>query len=250
MIDHIRPLLGEKPPAMADRLKAFFDNLRDLSLLQDTPAQDAISSRLLETAALASLMNNLRMPFAALEGTGLLANPWLAASLRRDEVRNAAVLRWFLDPNGDHGCGGVLLEYLLERAGCQLTYPFPIKPSVHCALSVEECPDGDRASRVDIQIDDPTFFMLVEVKIDAYEQPNQLDRYCDIAAARAGGMRPWTVVFLTRDGRAPTTAERHTAKVLAMSWKELALGLRRVVRASPPIPGFLASTFAAHMAKL
>jgi PD-(D/E)XK nuclease superfamily len=96
------------------------------------------------------------------------------------------VLRWFLDTNGDHGCGDALLTYVLGRVGSKLDDRFPAKPSTRCTVVVEECPDGDRASRVNVQADDPGFFLVIEVKIDAPEQPRQLERYCDIASARAG----------------------------------------------------------------
>lgn len=197
--------------------------------------------------ALSAVLDALRPTFSNIEASGLLGDPWSAAALKHDEVRCASVLRWFLDPRGGHGCGDGVLRDLLARVGQRLP-GFPATPSPHCFVSVEECPDGDRASRVDIQIDDQNFFLVVEVKIGAPEQPHQIRRYCEIAAARAAQARPWAVVFLTPEGRPSTTAgKKHAAKVIPVSWSHIAGALRRTARAGQPIPRFLAMSFAAHI---
>jgi hypothetical protein len=139
---------------------------------------------------------------------------------------------------------------LLLRVAGTLSDGFPERPSTSCSVSVEECPEGDRASRVDIQADDPAFFLVVEVKIDASEQPDQVARYCEIAAARAANTRPWALVFLTVDGRPPTTAGPWADRVVSVSWAQLAGSLRRTARSLAPIPSFLATSFANHISSL
>ena len=231
---------------LAINISSLFDELRGLSFASP-PARHYEYFEKGDITVLSNFVDGLRETIESIEVSGLLGNPWSAASLRRDEVRNASVLRWFLDPTGSHGCGEALLNYILARVGSKLTGQFPTKPSARCSVAVEECPDGDRSSRVDVQIDDPTFFLVVEVKIDAPEQPRQVERYCDIAAARAAGTRPWAVVFLTTSGREPSTAARHIDKVVPISWSEIASTLRRAARVVPPIPRYLAITFAAHI---
>jgi hypothetical protein len=237
-------------PGWPNELSAFFDKLRGLSFGQGARAHEAVSFVRTDVAALHDFMVRLREPIEIIEKTGLFADPWSAASLRRDEVRNASVLRWFLDPAGNHGCGDALLSYLLGRVKREQDDRFPIKPSASCTVAVEECPDGDQASRVDIQIDDAAFFLIVEVKIGANEQTGQLARYCGLAAARAGSLRPWSVVFLTTNGRAPVTAGDHVGKVLSLSWKDLAAALRRAALACSDTPRVLATSFAAHLTRL
>ena len=249
-MDGMRQCFEGNSPLLADDLRVLFDKLRGLSFCLDAPAHHRIDFAEAEVAGLDDFLGRLRTPFESLEMSGLFANPWEPASLRRDEVRNASVLRWFLDPNGGHGCGDHLLAHVLGRVASDVDACFPAKPSLACTVVVEECPDGDRASRVDIQIDDPTFFLVIEVKIGATEQPRQLERYCDIAAARAGSTRPWAVVFLTTDRRATRTAGNHINKVASMSWSELAAALRRASRDTPPVPEFLATSFASHIANL
>jgi hypothetical protein len=41
-------------------------------------------------------------------------------------------------------------------------------------VRVETNPTGDNTNRVDVEINADNFFLLIEVKIDAYEQPNKL----------------------------------------------------------------------------
>ena len=254
-------LFGEMRPCFAgtlsdwpDGLAILFDKLRGLTFGIGVPANQHFYFAQAEIAALDGLMTRLRNPVRCLEKSAFFADPWAVASLRRDEVRNASVLRWFLDPVGDHGCGDALLTYLLRRIkSCQdhrfPARPFPEKPSARCTVAVEECPDGDLACRVDIQIDDDEFYVIVEVKIDATEQPRQLERYCNVAAARAGSC-PWAVVFLTANGRAPVTAGIHTGKVVLIRWKDLAAALRSATRVSQPVPRFLATSFATHLTSL
>lgn len=246
----VRSKLSADPTLLGNGVATLFNELRGLSFGAIEPSERPSRHPTLAVDALGNFLEGLRAPFESLEKSGLLGNPWAAASLRRDEVRSASVLRWFLDPNGGHGCGDFLLSHVLRRIAENLSAPFPAKPSARCAVAVEECPDGDRSSRVDIQVDDATFFLLIEVKIDAPEQPRQVERYCEVAAARAAGGRPWAVAFLTIDGRQAETAGDHIARVVPISWREMASTLRRATRTAPPIPRFLAATFAAHITSL
>lgn len=192
LFDSLRDRLIAKESILSDRLPDFLDALRRCSLSATaSPKRLLLSSD--DTRALRSLLRELDPSIKLVEQTGLFGNPWTAAALHRNEVKNASVLAWFLDPKGGHGCSDLLLVELLKLVANQLPSGFPDRPSRHCVISREECPDGFNASRVDIQIDDRAFFIIVEVKIDAQEQPEQLERYCRIALERACG-RPWGVV--------------------------------------------------------
>lgn len=237
----------------ATLLAGLFDRLRDLSFPAEAEASAPVSA-VPVVDDLRTLLAQVREPLEAMGQDGLFGNPWAAAALRRDEVRNASVLRWFLDPNGGHGCGGALLAALLQRIQIKqikmkVGAGFPTVASGSCRATVEECPDGDRSNRVDIQIDDLAFFLIIEVKVDAGEQKRQLERYGDIAEARAAGRRPWAVAYLTRDGRACTTAGRHENRVVCLSWGTIAGDLRRIARHAAPASAFLARAFADHVSR-
>ncbi len=249
MMGSLRQCSDGESARIADGFPALLDALRGIPVL-GLPTPVRVPTSVPPTAAMTALMGELQDPFLAIETSGLLSNPWTAAALRRNELRNASVLRWFLDPRSGHGCGDALLVDLLARIGRSLPGVFPTRPSAQCTVTAEECPDGDRASRVDLQIDDPKFFLVVEVKIDAPEQLDQIRRYCDVASARTARARPWGVVFLTTDGREPSTARDQDDRVVSMSWSQIAASLRRAARDAAPIPRFLAASFATHIASL
>ncbi|MCJ2182181.1 PD-(D/E)XK nuclease family protein [Novosphingobium sp. 1949] len=248
LMSGLRGCFAKDESRIAARLPRLLNILRGLAL--ENPYETAADSKPPASAAIANLLDNAREPFGSLDGSGLLSDPWAAAALRRDEVRNASVLRWFLDPRGNHGCGDAILKNLLARVATKLTDSFPEIPSPGCLVSVEQCPDGDRANRVDIQVDDTAFFLVIEVKIDAPDQNRQLERYCAIAAARTGGARPWAVVYLTAGGRPAATAGHLVNRVVALSWSQLGASLREAARALAPIPSFLATSFANHVSNL
>jgi hypothetical protein len=256
LFDELRLCFAEKPNSLGDRLQQLFSRMGGCSFeVREAPPQPLQFERD-DLAALRRLLEALAHPVNVIEKAGRFGNPWAAAALRHDEVRNAGVLAWLLDPRGGHGCGSLLLTDLLGRIGRHLQFGFPDGPSPNCVVSVEDCPDGINASRVDIQIDDPDrFFIVIEVKIGAPEQPGQLERYCEVARARACGMRPWAVVFLTPDGRLPTTAGERREFVVPLAWSSVAASLRQAARlrasenpTSAGVPRFLANTFAAHIA--
>ncbi len=249
LMENLQRCFGNEAAPVADGLAALLDALRGILFCgsggpapapRQAPAADALTD----------LLARMRPPFEAVEASGLLGNPWSAAMLRRDEVRIASVLSWFLNPRGGHGCGDKLMVDMLARIGSRLRGGFPARPSAHCSVLVEECPGGDRANRVDIQIDDPGFFVVVEVKVDAPEQPDQVQRYCDVAASRAAGGRPWSLVFLTISGKAPTTSGDKADHVVPVSWAQVAASLRRETHGATLVPRFLAASFADHISNL
>lgn len=150
-------------------------------------------------------------------------DPWLVAGLGRDEVRNSSVLAWMLDPKGSHGQGLYPMLALLNAVSIHFNGSFPSHPGRYCRVRTEINPNGETADRVDIEIDAESFYIIIEVKIDAPEQAEQLERYC-IQAAKRPGNRPWAVIFLTPQGRIPSTAGNYgnSGCIIPLSWRKLA----------------------------
>jgi hypothetical protein len=194
----------------------------------------------------------LQEMFVELSGSmkdlGATGNPWAAANLRRDELRNASVLAWFLNPRNGHGMGDGLLRSLLAEVGRKRN--FPQVPSRACTVLVEECPDGLASNRVDIIIDDPKFLLIVEVKIDAPEQASQIERYCQIAKARTCDGRPWGVVFLTPTGRKPLSGHDFEAEVIPMPWGKIGRFLHHESRLMDEKSRYISRTFALHVSNI
>ncbi|WP_198149600.1 PD-(D/E)XK nuclease family protein [Azoarcus sp. CIB] len=177
---------------------------------------------------LSAWFDSLREPMSRVRASGVFCNPWKQARLGRDEVRNAAVLAWLLDPVGDHGLGAVFLRGLLDEVHrCQSD----LRPSFaadRVVVQRESYPENDQSNRVDIEIDSSQFYLLIEVKIDAPEGAGQLESYGEIAERQAG-KRPWAIVFLTRNGGKSVTAAKYESRIVSLSWRKLAAKLRRAL---------------------
>lgn len=179
----------------------------------------------IDTERLAEFFKQLSDPLKAIQHSSLSFDPWEVAGLGRKEVRNTAVLAWLLDPEGTHGFGRLPLQAFL-RAIRHSRNDIPDDYHRYCRVQVETNPTGDNTNRVDIEIDADNFFLLIEVKIDAYEQQGQVARYCSEARVRAIS-RPWAVVFLTPSGGKPLTCgvEFKPGDVPCLSWRHLATTL-------------------------
>lgn len=181
--------------------------------------------------ALQRFLGKIEAPLAALRATGVFANVWVAAGLRRDEKRNAQVLAWFLDRNGDHGQGPHILQELINVLDQRFPSGFPraahFRGPYH--TQVESCPDGGLTNRVDIEIAGADGLLFLELKIDAPEGADQLTRYCQMARSKAGD-RPWGVLYVTPTGKrleeTGVVDDEHLHHLLEIGWADVARGLR------------------------
>jgi len=108
-----------------------------------------------------------------------------------------------------------------------LSNVFPFEPDASCIVRTEANPDGDFSNRVDIEIDSKSFYLIIEVKINAPERDNQIEDYGKIAELQAG-QRPWAILFLTPKGKPPKTAGHYNqGKILPISWRELAAAIQQ-----------------------
>ncbi|WP_296407944.1 PD-(D/E)XK nuclease family protein [Zoogloea sp.] len=183
--------------------------------------------------------------------TGVRANAWRAAGVGKDEMRNSAVLRWLLDGFEDHGQGAAILVAILRQlkrtdlAELASVHPYWTR--------VEACPFGEQESRIDIEIESPRFLIFIEVKVRATETGNQLERYLDLAAAKAAAeQKPSALIFLTPTGR-HAVSEKLREKIIPFSWKQLARILDEHVRKeglSNTTAGTLLLQYAEHVRTL
>lgn len=181
---------------------------------------------------LRAFFNRLATPLQAVQHNVSSFDPWDIAGLKRNEVRNSAVLAWLLNPKGSHGFGAVPLYALLASIRTSENKAFPTAYTRFCRVRVESNPNGDSKNRVDIEIDADNFFVLIEVKIDAFEQKEQIKRYCLEAEKRATKKRPWGVVFLTPRGKQPKSMSVDNPHVIScLSWSSLAARFEESMRA-------------------
>lgn len=210
-----------------DRLNQFFRKFRDLN--EDQIAADSKLPVIPQITA-----DHLQLFFSEFKPAirehykfGYGVNVWNVAGVKSDEVRNSSILSWLLDCNGSHGQGNVFLEGLLSWLADNKNIPQQARenlPKPGCTQGVqywtrpESLPLGDKESRVDIEISGP-FVLIIEVKINATENGDQLKRYLDIAKKKAIN-RKWGVLFLTRHGTKPYDNSLHDY-VCRISWKQM-----------------------------
>ena len=127
---------------------------------------------------------------------GLYTNVWQTSGLKKDEVRNSQVLKWFLDCNADHGLENLVLDILLKNTSIKCS-----TPEKYYSYT-ETYPINDGKNRVDIEIESPELLLFIEVKIEASEGFEQLKRYQEIAEKKAKG-KQWAIIYLTQNGKLP-----------------------------------------------
>ncbi|HCT3785150.1 MULTISPECIES: PD-(D/E)XK nuclease family protein [Morganellaceae] len=180
----------------------------------------------IDASQLTEFFSLLAEPLFAVQHPSLQFNPWEIAGLQRKEVPNTSVLAWLLNPYASHGFGKLPLQVLLRLIRSKNRHDIPADFNRFCHIETETNPVGDDTNRVDIEISADNFFLLIEVKIDAGEQDQQIARYCIDAKIRAAN-RPWAVIFLTPQGRRPLTGnpELTLESVPCLSWRQLAADL-------------------------
>lgn len=145
-------------------------------------------------------LRSLRQVRRDLVGRGLwLGGPTSALQVlgsHTDEATATRVLAWLTRPDGQHRMHETCLRVLFELAGVD---PGPELDQVRVVPedsreTVEPGPDDPRLTRADLVVYSRQATLLVEAKLYALEQRNQLDR---LRACWSGDPRP-AFLFLTR----------------------------------------------------
>jgi PD-(D/E)XK nuclease superfamily len=184
-----------------DSLKAFFEAWHELSKPKQTAADPATSLaeflgkfRMLRTAEpepehaeveprlnpdrLSQFCTAFRPIFDALQRQGEFIDIWSVAGLKRDELRHASVLAWFLNPAESHGFKDKIFRAWMQklRFSEESRLRDPLLWMGQYRVTTETYPFSDGSNRIDIEIDGDRFYICIEVKIDAVNCP--LSRNC------------------------------------------------------------------------
>ena len=138
----------------------------------------------------------------------------------RRETYHSAILAWLLNPSGRHGLGTSFLRALLVEA----QVPGGIADDgLVAAVPAIEVEGG--TSRADIIVRSPGLHVVIEVKVDAREGDEQLQRlYNDHASPSA------SFIFLTPRGRPPSSCEPGIAELWArLSFRTVKAALEQVL---------------------
>lgn len=138
-------------------------------------------------------------------------------NLGENELKHCSVLSWFLNPRANHCQGQLFLDIFLKEFGMNDLAEY-IKGG-YFSVSTEDTYSEN--GRVDITISSSQFWIIVEAKISANEQSDQISRYQDILEKKSQAlgipMSRCKLIFLTRDGRNPLSGESD----FSISWKDI-----------------------------
>lgn len=132
------------------------------------------------------------------------------------ELAHSAFLANLLDPKGTHRLGKKFLQAFLDQIGrsewgqlCETA-----------AVRTEQWTDKDGRLDIVIQNDSPPWSVVIENKILAAEQEDQIARYQSWLDSQGGGSGK-LLLYLTLDGHEPTTKSNEIAiKVECISYQE------------------------------
>lgn len=172
---------------------------------------------------------------------------WAIIGLGRNEVQTARVLTWLLDPRGSHGMGAGYLSAFWERIP-EVQRPFALAGARKAMR--ETVPLGDSKNRIDIEVEGDDFVLFVEVKVDAIEQPEQIQRYHQLAEKKAKirGRSRFAVIFL-----APFVPERLPTNCFHLRWSDVSAAIRSAHRntgRTNQVAIALAVSFSQHVKRL
>lgn len=175
-------------------------------------------------------------------------NVWAEAGLKRSEVRTAGVLKWMLDCRGSHGFGNAVLRALLAHLKASEASLPVVNAAEEYWISIEHCALSDRSNRIDIAIEMKASILFIELKIDAQEGKDQIERYLRVANQRSLALRKRAyVLFLTRG------TSHANASVINLTWRDIAKAIREAVdtrQARATMPGQILLQFARHIENL
>jgi hypothetical protein len=198
------------------RLQSAFEALRDV--LPDVGPRAPKQFYALDD--LQTAFRALQGPLARTKQRGGLINVWALASLRRDEVRNAAALAGLWMP--EFG-GETSMRFAVSYLATALpTVDWNEELRGGYRVATEICPLGDGADRVDLVIETARHLVGIEIKIGAALGREQLQRYSKAISRRGAlqGLTPWVVLLAPFRTELPVIA--------SSSWADVARAARSV----------------------
>ena len=129
-------------------------------------------------------------------------NVFSALNMCSDEMRlHSRLLATLLNPKASHGLGNEFLKLFLIALGLPEDY------IIHCKEQIVERPIGEvtgtTGGRIDIILEDRGHAVIIENKIYASDQPNQLLRYHNYGV-KTFGENNFKLVYLTLYGSEPS----------------------------------------------
>ena len=209
------------------------------------PIRPIVKPRELDPKTLERFVAAVRDPLEAHRARGNLLNPWAVAGVRRREVANSAILASFWSPQTSGDLARRFLDAFCRRIDDpDVQLPTSAELALPFAIRTEHCPMGEACDRVDITIEGATFVLGIEVKIDAGEGPEQLERY--VASVKRWSRRCGNrgcVVFLS-------PMPSNNSEVLCANWRDVASAARSALKDAgdaSSVQHFMLDAFVQHI---
>jgi len=139
-------------------------------------------------------------------------------NIGKNELKHCSLLSWFFDPGGNHCQGELFLSCFLNKFDL-INFLQYIQGGYFTVYTEDNYSEH---GRVDIFIYNKKFWIIIEAKIMANEQSDQIERYNKILDKKSmilGIPRSMCkVFFLTIDGRTPNSGKADHN----ISWKDIA----------------------------
>ena len=139
----------------------------------------------------------------AAKDTGKNFNVFSVLGVERKEVRHSAFLKDLLDPKGTHSQGAVFLEHFLNLEPLRLADSFGYGKLDDFQVRTEAATNANDG-RMDILLKKDDAYIIIENKIDAEDQTDQLSRYYRNAKKRGFEGEQIKLIYLTLDGKPPS----------------------------------------------
>jgi hypothetical protein len=135
------------------------------------------------------------------EGAGF--NVFRLCGVDHYETMHSKILAEFLSPQGSHGQGECFLEAFSGKLKEWFRFDGSFTKAATVSTEITEYIKDERIGRVDIILEDKTTksACIIENKIYAGEQPDQLDRYAKWLEKERAGWKT-SLIFLTLNGKA------------------------------------------------
>ncbi|OQA96124.1 MAG: Endonuclease NucS [Bacteroidetes bacterium ADurb.Bin217] len=127
---------------------------------------------------------------SAVDSTGERFNIFQITGVNHYEAIHSAILAEFLNPRGTHGSGNIFLEKFIKCI--HLDFEFDINNAIVVTEYVTT------HGRIDILIESEKKAIIIENKICANDQPEQLKRYNEFAIEKY--QKNYSIVYLTLHG--------------------------------------------------
>lgn len=139
-------------------------------------------------------------------------------NIGKNELKHCSLLAWFFNPGGNHSQGELFFNCFLKKF--EIKEILQYSQGGYFTVSTED--NYSEQGRVDISVYNKNFWFIIEAKIIANEQDDQIERYNDILSQKSMALgiprSMCKIFFLTTDGRNPDSGKAD----FNVRWKDIA----------------------------